>query len=94
MSCQGAVICGVVLSKGKNTKQKIVAPLFGSTFAKLRGKLFIRHNLETMKRKILKNVFTRSTRLSNLFSGKKVKKIKIKYLEFPVEDAFEKENNR
>lgn len=29
-----------------------------------------------------------------MFSGKKVKKIKIKYLEFPVEDAFEKENNR
>ena len=29
-----------------------------------------------------------------MFSGKKVKKIKIKYLEYPVEDAFEKENNR
>ena len=32
--------------------------------------------------------------IKSMFSGKKVKKIKIKYLEFPVEDAFEKENNR
>lgn len=32
--------------------------------------------------------------IKSIFSGKKVKKIKIKYLECPVEDAFEKENNR
>ena len=31
--------------------------------------------------------------IKSMFSGKKVKKIKIKYLEFSVEDAFEKENN-